>query len=460
MTLRFRIAFFAALLAPAASQAAKLTALDRYVDTPDPNYKYELVKTIPSQAYTTYILDMTSQQWRTAAEVDHPIWRHWLIIVRPTKLASSTGLLFIDGGSNTRPAPTRAATAIVAIALSSHSVAADLRDVPNEPLVFAGDGKQRSEDAIIAYTWDKYLRGGDDQWPLRLPMTKAAVRAMDTVTAFSKSREGGGVRVDRFVVAGASKRGWTTWTTAAVDKRVVACAPIVIDLLNIEPSFEHHWRAYGFWAPAIKDYQDLHIMDWTRTKRYDALMRMVEPYSYRGRLTMPKYIINAAGDQFFLPDSSRFYWNALKGEKYLRYVPNTGHSLAGTDVADSLIAYYDAIVSGAPLPKVSWKFERDGAIRMVTGTKPSDVELWQATDAKARDFRVDTLGKAYVSKPLAPVKEGVYVARVSPPARGWTAYFVEMTYPMGDHKMKITSGVRVTPDTLPYPPPPHPMAGK
>jgi len=67
----------------------------------------------------------------------------------------------------------------------------------------------------------------------RLPMTKSAVRAMDTVTAFlGSSREvtSGG----RFVVAGGSKRGWTTWTTAAVDKRVVGIIPIVIDVLNIE----------------------------------------------------------------------------------------------------------------------------------------------------------------------------------------------------------------------------------
>lgn len=35
------------------------------------------------------------------------------------------------------------------------------------------------------------------------------------------------------MVAGASKRGWTTWTTAAVDKRVFAAIPIVMDLLNL-----------------------------------------------------------------------------------------------------------------------------------------------------------------------------------------------------------------------------------
>ena len=134
-------------------------------------------------------------------------------------------------------------------ALTTHSVVAELRMVPNQPLTFPDDGKPRVEDGIIAYTWDKFLHGGDDQWPARLPMTKSAVRAMDTVTAFCATEQAGKVDVKTFVVAGGSKRGWTTWTTAAVDKRVVAIVPMVIDLLNIEPSFEHHYRAYGFFAP-------------------------------------------------------------------------------------------------------------------------------------------------------------------------------------------------------------------
>lgn len=30
------------------------------------------------------------------------------------------------------------------------------------------------------------------------------------------------------------QRGWTTWTTAAVDKRVIGMVPTVMDLLNIQ----------------------------------------------------------------------------------------------------------------------------------------------------------------------------------------------------------------------------------
>ena len=93
----------------------------------------------------------------------------------------------------------------------------------------------------------------------------------------------------------------------------------MIDVLNVEKSLQHHWRAYGFWAPSIKNYVEENIMDWFNTPQIKALMRIEDPYSYLDRLTMPKMIISAGGDQFFLPDSWQFYYNDLKGEKNLRY---------------------------------------------------------------------------------------------------------------------------------------------
>ena len=313
------------------------------------------------------------------------------------------------------------------IALSTHTVVAELRMVPNQPLTFP-DGRKPGlvEDEFIAYTWDKYLRTGNDLWPARLPMTKAAVRAMDAVTAFMKTHN---TAVETFMVAGASKRGWTTWTTAAVDKRVVAIAPMVIDLLNVEKSFEHHYRAYGFYSPAVKDYEDLGIMKWMGTPQYHKLMEIVEPYEYRDRLTMPKYIVNASGDQYFLPDSSRYYFDQLKGEKYLRYVENTDHSLRNSDVREGLIAFFDAFLKKQERPKFFWRFEDDGSIRVTTATKPSEVKMWQATNPDHRDFRLVSIGPAYKSTTLEAQKDGVYIAKVPKPERGWTAYFVELDLP-------------------------------
>ena len=237
-------------------------------------------------------------------------------------------------------------------------------------------------------------------------MTKSAVRAMDTVTAFCASEAGGKVTVDKFVVSGASKRGWTTWATAAVDKRVVAIIPIVIDVLNVEASFRHHWQAYGFWAPAIKDYVDMKIMDWTGTPEYRALLKIEDPYEYRDRLTMPKYLVNATGDQFFLPDSSQFYFDDLKGEKYLRYVPNASIRCGVPTRSRTFRPTTSAFLNGRAGPKISWKFEKDGSIRVKASGEPSAVKLWQATNPKARDFRVDTIGRVWKDSPASTRKEG------------------------------------------------------
>jgi PhoPQ-activated pathogenicity-related protein len=243
---------------------------------------------------------------------------------------------------------------------------------------------------------------------------------------------------------------------AAVDKRVVAVVPVVIDLLNVEGSFEHHYRSYGFWAPAIAAYQASGIMRWAGTTELASLLKIEDPYAYRDRLTMPKFMINSAGDQYFLPDSSQFYFDALIGEKYLRYVPNTDHSLKGSDAPESAFAFYEAIVAGRPRPKFSWSFEPDGSIQVKAETQPIAVALWQAPNPVARDFRLEAIGPAYRRSALEERGDGVYIAKAPEPAQGWVAYFIELTFPSGGlYPFKFTTGVRVAPNVLPFGPPPE-----
>jgi PhoPQ-activated pathogenicity-related protein len=435
------------LLASAACAAGKQTALDRFIQTPDPSFTYELVKTLPGDGYTAYVLDLTSQAWRGPSDTSRPIWKHWLTVIKPDRLEGSTGFLFITGGSITAPAPV-ADPNDVDTALASHSVVATLRGVPNEPVSFTEEGKSRNEDQIIAFTWVKFLKTGDETWPLHFPMAKAAVRAMDAVTKFCASQK---VTVEKFFVSGGSKRGWTTWLTAAADPRVMGIGPMVIDCLNNEKSFDHHYRAYGFYSEAVHDYQEMGLMDVAGTRQYEALMRLEDPYSYRERYTMPKFIMNSAGDQYFLPDSSRFYFDDLPGEKYLRYVPNTDHSLRNSDARQSLIAFYDAVLHHRPLPKFSWRFAKDGDILVKCVDKPSEIKLWQATNPDKRDFRLVKLGPAYKSSDVIDRHDGSYEAKLKNPEKGWTASFVELTYPSGGkYPFKFTTAVRISPDTLPY----------
>ena len=189
------------------ARAPEGTALDRYVYQPDSHFEYRLVRSMNASNSRIHVLEMTSQKWLTTDEVDRPIWKHWLNVVVPKNVLSDTSLLFIGGGSNKSDAPDKADERLVQVAETSGSVVAELKMIPNQPLVFAGDGEERYEDALIAYTWDKFLKTGDEKWPARLPMTKAAVRAMDTVSDFCSTDKGGQVSVRDFVVAGGSKRG-------------------------------------------------------------------------------------------------------------------------------------------------------------------------------------------------------------------------------------------------------------
>ena len=179
-----------------------LTPLDDYVAKPDPTYSWKLVKTIPGDGCTSFVVDMKSQTWRSSPEVDRPVWQHWVTIVKPEVVKHDTAFLLIGGGSNDRPAPSK-------------------------------------PDSIVL--------------------------------AFAKATS---------------------------------------------------------------------------------------------------------------------YFDDLKGVKYIRYVPNAEHSLNG-DAVQSILAFYQGVLKGSPLPKFSWKLETDGSIQVRAEDKPKQVNLWQATNPKARDFRLE-----------------------------------------------------------------------
>lgn len=249
-----------------------------------------------------HILNMTSQRWLTDADFSESsqaksIWWHWLVVIVPDELKySRNASMWITGGSQGMGPPSADSEDILvsaALACSVGSITGVLFQIPNEHITFAADPiqKSRTEDAIIAFTWDHFLNDpSQPEWLVRFPMVKASVRAMDAMAEFvSKELPQLGCQLDYFSISGASKRGWTTWLVGAVDpKRVMAIAPVVLDAVNFVAVEHHEFRSYGGWSYALQDYVDMHL-----TTRFDDpnmihLQENEDPYFYFDRLTMPK----------------------------------------------------------------------------------------------------------------------------------------------------------------------------
>jgi PhoPQ-activated pathogenicity-related protein len=452
------------LLVAGANVGAEETALDRYVAAPDEHYSWEQVGSDKDWFYDTYFLRLVSQQWRDESEVDRTLWEHELIVTIPEftrSHAKNTVVLLVDGGTNNQSPYRKGEDTVGTIANALGGVVAILRQVPNQPLYFADEqDNPRTEDEILAYSMDKFLETGDENWPVQLAMTKATVRAMDALQEYLSTRRG--FRIDDFIVLGASKRGWTAWLTAAADERVKAVMPISIDLMNLKEQFIHQLESYGYLAPAVQDYTAYDIGCRLRSKRGMELMRMIDPYYYRDRYTMPKLMINSAGDQFFVSDSADLYYDDLPEPKLLRNTFNTDHRQGDDDdMIDTLIAgllWVDDVNRGRTDPVFDYETDETGALRLTIaeGKHPNNILLWQAHNPNARDFRLESIGEAWSNSRLTRESDGVYTGQIEVPETGYVAYAVELRYDEDDFgglldlSQYYTTKVKILPEGLPY----------
>jgi PhoPQ-activated pathogenicity-related protein len=447
----FTIAAGLAGLALASAEHAGPSPLSDYVYAPEPVYGYTLMETIDGPGYSAHVLLMNALEWRTPQEVDRTLWSHQVVIIVPDVVTATTGLLLVNGGSDPLdPVDPLVIELGAPIAVLTGSVLAAVSQIPNQPLLFPDEAEPISEDALVAYSWDKAMDTGDASWAAYLPMTKASVRALDAVQDFLSAR---GRAVTDFVVTGFSKRGATAWLVAAVDPRVRAVAPGVFDILDMALQIERHYEAYGFYAPAITDYVHYDIVGRTRSPEGRFLTSIVDPLSYAKLLAMPKLVLVATGDQFFLPDSANHYVDRLPGETLVRQVPNTDHGFTNAElqVFFDLLGWYQTVLQDVVRPQIAWRFEGDGTLVVTSDQPPLSAQLWQATNPDARDFRLETFGPQWSSTPLAAKPDGSYRVQVPAPPAGWTGYLVQLAYP-GPSGTQQTYGtpVQVTPATLPF----------
>jgi PhoPQ-activated pathogenicity-related protein len=284
-----------------------LSPLDYYVNhLPSSDYHYEEtpLQTLQLEGATAYVLNMTSQTWLndglfTKDSPSASVWVHQLVVIVPSNLSKkkSTGWLWVTGGDNSigkkfTPIDPKSSDRdevqfSAQIARQTGTVAVILKQVPNQPVKFVADPNAsayphgRKEDGIIAYGWNHFIYKDNTaaEWLLRLPMTKAVTRAMDTAIDFVQKKEG--LILHDFVVGGASKRGWTTWTAGLVESRCAAIVPVVMDLLNLLPNTMAQYQALGGFTFAYEDYVLAGSIP--SGDAYAKMGRVNDPYEVRGQ---------------------------------------------------------------------------------------------------------------------------------------------------------------------------------
>jgi PhoPQ-activated pathogenicity-related protein len=398
---------------------------------------------------------LTTQLWPKPSMSDHArIWKQRLVIYRPDAIHSDQALLFVDGGTR-NPNFTRGYARPVdldfaRIAAATQSVVVDLQDVPNQYLTL-DDKVERREDGIVAYTWKRYTQDPDHNayWPLQIPMTKAVVKAMDATQAIVAQTSG--IHIQHFVISGASKRGWVTWLTALSDDRVNG-------ILNTKKNLHHIYESYdNHWPIAFMDYSKQNIPAEIDTPQFDKLSKILDPLAYldcphcqvyKKRLSIPKYIVSASGDDFFVPDSSTLYLDKLPGETTVRVAPNQSHFISSKVIGEAVLSYYATIVFHVARPHLTWELNRAGTLASVhMNAKPTGVKLWEATNTKSRDFRLAAL-VSYHSKDLTgncQANRCTFPVDVLLPSKGFKADFVEVTYEHADgQRFIVTTPVYIT----------------
>jgi len=401
----------------------------------------------------------------------------------PDVIKRDYAYMLIDGGHNhigTQPPGSGdvRVSAIRQIAGIAGYVGAFLLQIPNQPIRFYDDpsGGTRSEDGMIAWTWKSYADtpNANPEMIARMPMTKAAKRGLDTIRAFVSSIQPDH-DVNEFAVGGGSKRGWTAWSIAATDKRVTAVTPMVMSLMNFGDTLMAHYRSLGGWTFVFSDYYNLNL-----TQRFHediftnwdyGLYTYEDMFRYKERLEMiPKLLISAAGDEFFLVTDTHTWWDQMGGPKWMSMIPNAEHSLipwhvkVGETVAVWLMLLKEDSLPA--VPKMTWlrgPSLNGGRVLLSVDNPPDEITAWTATtwrNETRRDFRLAVGVPPFIHPVLwsridvKPVGPGTYDVEVPTPEIGFSGVFIDCVYRrfVDGIRMHLTTEVQITPDTLPFPP--------
>ncbi|MCY1408553.1 PhoPQ-activated pathogenicity-related protein [compost metagenome] len=403
----------------------------------------------PQLEYRRYRL--ISQRWNPYPVISPEHWQHEVEFYLPRQALSGQAMVVINNGmlyEGGTQSPDYSPAVLKQIALKTRTLVAVVSDVPNQALLFSDDRQWRAEDVAVAHTWKHFL-GSPEQnkvLVLHVPMAGVTGRVMDLV-----QQQLPAYHFQKFILAGASKRGWAAWLAALADARVSALAPAVIEIADGRRMLEQLQRNYGgHWPVALHPYHAAGVLRQLQTPAFTRLMEIMDPLQYRdtalaSRLEIPKYLISASGDDFFAPDHTARYLPALPGLNAIRVAPNSDHYGIRAFAASSLIPMVNRLQQGRSLPTLISSVEEEGGwgmLKLRISESPRTLRLWRAYNERDRDFRYACGVRYHATTLVVPplLDSRIDLGAIGP---GWQAAFIQATF---DDGFVATSAVHVLPD--------------
>jgi PhoPQ-activated pathogenicity-related protein len=199
-------------------------------------------------------------------------------------------------------------------------------------------------------------------------------------------------------------------------------------------------QAWGAPSEEIRPYTDLGLDRILASPAGAQLRAIVDPYSYRAKLTVPKLVILATNDEYFPPDSANLYFDGLREPKHLLYLPNEPHSVEDYEpVVRSLRALHEASGGGEPLPRIEWEHRAaDGALALCLRTEPAarSLRVWRAIsdDRDLRDAEWQPAGHSRLPAARFVLAE---------PARGYVGLVGEASFGRGLRAFTLSTSLAV-----------------
>lgn len=503
----------------ASSNTVHSTPLDDYVSAPDDHYKWDDTGYSFTTKFggTAYVLNVTSQQWmdtsRGAVLIGDEggktaIWTHQVVVIVPKTLKyTNISMAYLTGDCNQHPSNPTAGDEDVLVAdeitWATNAIGIVVFQIPNCPYVYPTDPEQkhRTEDAMIAWAWHQYLVNPtskqDPLWLPRLPMTKAAFQCMRAAEEFTTQKKI--AAIEGWFVAGASKRGWTTWLVGSATcescPKILGIAPLVPIVPNLREEMHRQWKSYNGWTFAFADYIAINLTQKVDDPDFAPALDIIDPMNYLDRLErLPKFVVLSSDDEFMQFDWSNIWYNEMKGETHLMISENTEHSLS-TGIPQILTMLSTAINSIAAgndashRPSFEYTFDNNTGTITVTvppsSSTPTKVLLRYAETLQdvRRDFRwvrsanndTQPCTKPFIPLPtpvfggncLQPIiwrKKMLNATSADPrtftavppePKSGyWIGYYVELYFGADTNvktEYKFTTPGYAWPNTLPFP---------